>query len=176
MAYLLGLEKQLAQVPGSTELAGTGLGVPALQPRYVLLDAATKRPVPGQQIRRKGQALEVWVDGQLVLVLPAFFTPADGVEKFRDLHLASQDGAPAAVQLTHPEEHTASYLLTEEAWDTENTFAVSELVVSSPSQLAVWSAWPRCWQWFCANHGGRKSGPGRLFPSGIRRVENLLAR
>ena len=72
MAYLLGLDKQQARVPGSTELEDTGQGVPALQPRYVLLDAATKRPVPGQQIRRKGQALEVWVDGKLVLVLPAF--------------------------------------------------------------------------------------------------------
>ena len=133
MAYMLGLDKQQARVWGADEQAGSAQGVPALQSRYVLLDAATKRPVPGQQIRRKGQALEVWVDGKLVLVLPAFFTPADGVETIRDLHLASQDGAPAAVQLTHPEEHTASYLLTEEAWDTENTFAVSELVVSPTS-------------------------------------------
>ena len=133
MAYLLGLEKQLAQVPGSTELAGTGLGVPALQPRYVLLDAATKRPVPGQQIRRKGQALEVWVDGKLVLVLPAFFTPKDGVESLNDLQLGSLDVALTADQLTNPEEHTATYLLTEEAWDTENTFDLSELDVSPTS-------------------------------------------
>ena len=73
MAYLLGLKNQQARVWAATELAAPGQGVPAVQPRYVLLDEATKRPVPGQQIRRKGQALEVWVDGQLVLVLPAFF-------------------------------------------------------------------------------------------------------
>ncbi len=133
MAYLLGLEKQQARVPGSTELEDTGQGVPALQPRYVLLDAATKRPVPGQQIRRKGQALEVWVDGKLVLVLPAFFTPKDGVESLNDLQLGSLDGALTADQLTNPEEHTATYLLTEEAWDTENTFDLSELDVSPTS-------------------------------------------
>ena len=133
MAYLLGLDKQQALVWGANELAVSVQGVPALQPRYVLLDAATKRPVPGQQIRRKGQALEVWVDGKLVLVLPAFFTPKDGVESLNDLQLGSLDGALTADQLTHPDEHTATYLLTEEAWDAENTFAVSELAVSPTS-------------------------------------------
>ena len=133
MAYSLGLDKQQARVWGANELAVSVQGLPALQPRYVLLDAATKRPVPGQQIRRKGQALEVWVDGKLVLVLPAFFTPKDGVESLNDLHLASLDGALSADQLTNPEEHTTSYLLTEEAWDTENTFDLSELAVSPTS-------------------------------------------
>jgi len=133
MAYLLGLGQQQTQVWVTKELAVSVQGVPALQSHYVLLDKSTKRPVPGQQIRRKGQALEIWVDGQLVLVLPAFFASSHGAEIFDNLDHASLDGVLSADQLTNLEKHTDQHWLSEEAWDIEHTFALSELAVSPTS-------------------------------------------
>lgn len=72
MAFLLGIGKKqpLVQVLAETKVAGEA--PPAWQ-RYVVLDALTKQPVVGQQLRRKGQALQIWVNGELIQELPGFF-------------------------------------------------------------------------------------------------------
>ena len=115
MAYLLGIGRKQPLVQAEATVAGET--TPAWQ-RYVLLDASTKRPVPGQQMRRKGQALQIWVNGELVQELPGFFAnTSDDTGQI----LSKTDDVDDAVEATPQNSAAQLNDIADETWHTQAT-------------------------------------------------------